>query len=86
MFLFYLVDAPTNIQTEVHATQCVVMWDFQRYVREYQITYSKTSRQSVKLMKVSGDEENVSALLNEKIYVCFRSFFLIWIHAPSMKL
>jgi len=57
-----IMDAPTNIQTEVHATQCVVMWDFQRYVREYQITYSKTSRQSVKLMKVSGDEMNVVLL------------------------
>jgi len=79
------VDAPTNIQTEVHATQCVVMWDFQRYVREYQITYSKTSRQSVKLMKVSGDEENVRALVINKNYDFIRSFYLIWILALSMK-
>ena len=55
----FVVDAPTNIKTEVHATSCHIQWDQQRYVREYQITYSETTRNSIKLVKVDGSEDNV---------------------------
>ena len=61
----FVVDAPTNIKTEVHATTCFIQWDLQRYVREYQITYSETTRNSIKLVKVDGSEDNVS---NKRFY------------------
>ena len=59
----FLVDAPTNITTEVAATSCLIKWSLQKYVREYQITYSETNRNSIKLAKVDGNEDNVSRLL-----------------------
>ena len=55
----FLVDAPTNITTEVAATSCLIKWSLQKYVREYQITYSETNRNSIKLAKVDGNEDNV---------------------------
>ena len=57
---FISVDAPTNVKTEVNATSCRIQWDELKYVREYQITYSETARNSIKLVKVDGNENHVS--------------------------
>ena len=71
------MDAPSNIRTEVFATQCLVTWDTQKYVREYQITYSKTQRQSVKLIKVNGEENNVSYKQNfQNKYIVKKTLFI----------
>ena len=71
------MDAPSNIRTEVFATQCLVTWDTQKYVREYQITYSKTQRQSVKLIKVNGEENNVSYKQNfQNNYMVKKTLFI----------
>jgi hypothetical protein len=62
LITFLVVDPPTNIRAEAHATSCLIQWDAQKYVREYQITYSETSRNSIKLVKVDGSEDNVVLL------------------------
>ena len=59
----FLVDAQTNITTEVAVTSCLIKWSLQKYVREYQITYSETNRNSIKLAKVDGNEDNVRKIL-----------------------
>ena len=76
MITFLIVDPPTNIRAEAHATSCLIQWDAQKYVREYQITYSETSRNSIKLVKVDGSEDNVSRIFSYIQVIIFQVVLL----------